>query len=550
MELRILKLTLILLLSTIHWSLSEEPSHLYESAFCQPSSHHNDRYFPISLPEHHLPWIWDAVYDPVASMVELTTMNRIPCRFNRQQWLEIAELYPEYLDQLAYGSISNILVSVDERITSDQESYLLGDIVTCEFMKNEKLIHAVESIRIRGRKPFTSFGTLQIRCPVPISSNRTYGKNWDRIRILLNSNRIEYTENVLGNRTIAVPICKLPKYTVEKKLFGLSICTATDQANREHLVEWIEYHLLVGVDRFYIYNTELENRTDLSQALQDYIDEGIVVVIPWHFMNCVRFMASGRWTSYRNRKGEKVHFKCPMAIAQQTAIASCYSRFRHTSKYMAHIDHDEFLVYSQSFLKTKFSMSAASSTLYHVIDRIFTMNPKNSAIAFEPIVFWPCNITKGLEHTPNNALEYSASSRPVNNRTYSPLPRLGIWDLSNPIPSGFECKLVMRTDAVGMFFVHYISMLELGSWAKKDPAISFPTTQLAMFHYRHRTATTRKALESQLPITPGSFQRECNDTKRTKNRGVLYHAQIAEHISVVLKQNFIRRMKYRVSRKL
>jgi hypothetical protein len=46
-----------------------------------------------------------------------------------------------------------------------------------------------------------------------------------------------------------------------------------------NLQEWIEFHRLVGVERFYLYN---DNSTDDHRAvLAPYVDEGIVVLKDW-----------------------------------------------------------------------------------------------------------------------------------------------------------------------------------------------------------------------------------------------------------------------------
>jgi hypothetical protein len=142
------------------------------------------------------------------------------------------------------------------------------------------------------------------------------------------------------------------------------ICTATSRRSRPHLVEWIEYHLLLGVNHFVLYDTTIpatlggvgSDRTaqrtptyhsatpsaeaSLSNVIADYIAKGVVTVIPWPYNNCVRGMASGRMAA---------DFKVPGTIAHNAALASCYSRFRDSSRWIAHVDDDEFLV--SSFVK-------------------------------------------------------------------------------------------------------------------------------------------------------------------------------------------------------
>lgn len=191
---------------------------------------------------------------------------------------------------MAHGLDSNVLVPVDENITLDEEYYLHGKTVICEFMKAGRVVFFNMSLKIRGKKPFTSLGTLQIRCPVPFELKR---ESWDKIRLRLSPNRDVHISKIYTNVTSSVSVCNLPHFDEVRERHGMSICTATDRGSREHFVEWIEYHKLVGIDHFFIYDTAIRGG-DITSLLRDYIDEGVVTVIPWKFMNCVRYMANGR----------------------------------------------------------------------------------------------------------------------------------------------------------------------------------------------------------------------------------------------------------------
>lgn len=46
-----------------------------------------------------------------------------------------------------------------------------------------------------------------------------------------------------------------------------------------YLKEWVEYHRLVGVDHFWLYNDE--SKDDWEPVLKPYIQNGLVEVIPW-----------------------------------------------------------------------------------------------------------------------------------------------------------------------------------------------------------------------------------------------------------------------------
>ncbi|GHT46929.1 hypothetical protein AGMMS49965_24750 [Bacteroidia bacterium] len=80
-----------------------------------------------------------------------------------------------------------------------------------------------------------------------------------------------------------------------------------------YIAEWIEYHLLVGVEKFYIYDNE--STDNLKEILEPYINEGIV-----------------GYTFYPGRK------------KQIPAYDDAVERLKYTSYWVAVIDLDEFIV--------------------------------------------------------------------------------------------------------------------------------------------------------------------------------------------------------------
>jgi tetratricopeptide (TPR) repeat protein len=56
----------------------------------------------------------------------------------------------------------------------------------------------------------------------------------------------------------------------------LSLCLICKDEN-DYLPEWLDYHILMGVDRFYIYDNE--SQISLRESLKEYIERGWVVVV-------------------------------------------------------------------------------------------------------------------------------------------------------------------------------------------------------------------------------------------------------------------------------
>ncbi len=101
-----------------------------------------------------------------------------------------------------------------------------------------------------------------------------------------------------------------PKKQIQKTHY-ISIC-AIFKNEGKYLKEWIEYHLLVGVDHFYLYNN---NSTDnYLELLQPYIDQGVVTLTEW-----------------------------PEVPGQITAYKHFYEHFRNDTNWVTFLDLDEFI---------------------------------------------------------------------------------------------------------------------------------------------------------------------------------------------------------------
>ena len=64
----------------------------------------------------------------------------------------------------------------------------------------------------------------------------------------------------------------------EAKKYNFSIC-AIFKNEAPYLKEWIEYHLIFGVDHFYLYN--VGSHDSFQSILKPYINKGLVTYIDW-----------------------------------------------------------------------------------------------------------------------------------------------------------------------------------------------------------------------------------------------------------------------------
>jgi hypothetical protein len=110
-------------------------------------------------------------------------------------------------------------------------------------------------------------------------------------------------------------------------MHGLSICLIAKNEAR-YIREWLEYHLMIGVEHFHIYNNGSED--DISGAIQDYS----------------RYITLIEWPHRGNQ--------------QKLAYQHYLREYASASKWTAFIDADEFLCYSGK--ESLYDFLAASSS--------------------------------------------------------------------------------------------------------------------------------------------------------------------------------------------
>ena len=97
--------------------------------------------------------------------------------------------------------------------------------------------------------------------------------------------------------------------------YDLAIC-GMFQNEARFLKEWIEFHKLVGVQHFYLYNNR--STDDFEDVVDSYIKSGLVEVIDWDFSNVDLY-------------------------AQNLAFTDVLKRVMGVAKWVAFLDLDEYL---------------------------------------------------------------------------------------------------------------------------------------------------------------------------------------------------------------
>ena len=112
------------------------------------------------------------------------------------------------------------------------------------------------------------------------------------------------------------PLNNLPPHGPDSEVTLAIACVAKNEG--QYLKEWIEYHKIVGVERFYFYDNESDDNT--KDILEPYINDGTVV---YHYL-----------------PNHPITNLCPQIEAYNDSIF----KYRDKTRWMAIIDIDEFLV--------------------------------------------------------------------------------------------------------------------------------------------------------------------------------------------------------------
>ncbi|WP_293336591.1 FkbM family methyltransferase [Microcoleus sp. CAWBG58] len=152
---------------------------------------------------------------------------------------------------------------------------------------------------------------------VPLAENSGYATEWEvtgmspECEIHLQAVLADDTRVNIGFVRLQEIIYSTSKDSIREKC-KLSVC-AIMKDEAPYLIEWLEFHKLVGVERFYLYNN---NSTDNTvDIVEPYVQSGEVVLHDWPFT----------------------------PQQQASAYEHCLKEYKQESEWIAFLDLDEFL---------------------------------------------------------------------------------------------------------------------------------------------------------------------------------------------------------------
>ena len=140
--------------------------------------------------------------------------------------------------------------------------------------------------------------------------------------------------------------------SVDKNLFLYDLAVVSIMKNEDPYVkEWLDYHLLAGVNHFFIYDNESED--NFKEVLQPYIDAGLVTYIFY-----------------------------PGIVRQIQAFNAAVRDYKFFCRYMTFIDADEFI------------FPHSKPTIIEVVDDVLADNSKAAALGINWILYGSNNLEK------------------------------------------------------------------------------------------------------------------------------------------------------------
>lgn len=182
--------------------------------------------------------------------------------------------------------------------------------IKVELIRDGEVIH---EIPVNQHRP----DVAAVFSQVPLAENSGYAIEWEvavtppEAQLLLQAVLADDTRVKMGLIRLQEIVYPTPKVKPRKKC-KLSLC-AIMKDEAPYLIEWLEFHKIVGVERFYLYNN---NSTDNTvDIVQSYVQSGEVVLHDWPFS----------------------------PKQQASAYEHCLESYRQESEWITFLDLDEFL---------------------------------------------------------------------------------------------------------------------------------------------------------------------------------------------------------------
>lgn len=282
---------------------------------------------------------------------------------------------------------------------------------------------------------------------------------------------------------------------VDKNLFlhDLSV-VAILKDEGPYLKEWLDYHLLAGVDHFYLYdNDSSDNQAEIAAP---YVEAGLVD-----------------------------YFKVPGKFVQVAAYNDAVKRFKFQSRYVAFIDLDEFIY------------PKVNKAVVEVVDKILLRDPNAAGLSIHWQEFGSNGLEKAdysrgvLERFTRRARKDFYGKFTDSNSTTHTLGNVHLKVIANP-------RLIKQAGVhYSIYFAGLYSVNEIGQpLAPGHYSYPIVADKIAINHYRCKSKEEfvdklRRGNATNYPINDELFRHF--DNNEEFDDGILkYQAERAENFSL------------------
>jgi len=185
-----------------------------------------------------------------------------------------------------------------------------------------------------------------------------YNEEWKSFTKLICTHTCNYYFHAEYQEKIKLKINEKDEYEVNVKKYPLlsnnaTVMSTMVQNEDNYIRQWIEYHSKLGVHNFIIYDNakiddkishcSKETKSNLKEILQDYIEEGKVILIKWKYPKRISFTKKFKIEIDKDRKEIRDNIVIPGKLTgQSTQQTHSIHAFRNV-KYIGFLDIDEYL---------------------------------------------------------------------------------------------------------------------------------------------------------------------------------------------------------------
>jgi hypothetical protein len=224
----------------------------------------------------------------------LSTPRNFTERYYRE---DVTDPIESYNNKFRYGNAPNdrfLDIFINENTRSVHflgwDNNMSNEKYGCSF--ESPIVAFTEVVIERGFRNAVKQATLHnhIFCPLPLNLNLNLNQNLNLSQGLNATQqeeiRFHFVRGTASShqRLISDIVVRRPHELEHSRSFNVSLSTQVDDWNEPLLVEWLVYHILVGVEHFYLFDITRTNWQVIGSSVEPFLDANIVTIIYFPFV--------------------------------------------------------------------------------------------------------------------------------------------------------------------------------------------------------------------------------------------------------------------------